>query len=161
MPMPAHMTVEGENQGAIEGSCEMQGREKTILVEAFEHRVRIPRDPQSGLSTGKRMHESMTVTKVYDKATPKLYQALCTGEHLKNVTIKWYRIDPAGQEEHYFTHVLEDAIVVSMHPYMPNCLDPKTESFTHMEDVEFSYKKIRWTWEPDGIESEDSWIMPK
>jgi type VI secretion system secreted protein Hcp len=161
MPMPAHLTLEGENQGTIEGSCEMAGREGTILVEAFNHEIRIPRDPQSGLSTGKRIHNAFSIVKVFDKSTPKLYQALCTGEHLKNVTTKWYRINPAGQEEHYFTHVLEDAIIVSIRPWMPNCLDPATESYTHMEELQFTYKKIRWTWEIDGIESEDSWIVPK
>ncbi len=161
MPMPAHMTMEGENQGVIDGSCEMQGREDTILVEAFNHEVRIPRDPQSGLSTGKRIHNAMSVVKVFDKASPKLYQALCTGEHMKQVKIKWYRIDPTGQEEHYFTHELEDAIIVSVRPWMPNCLDPATESMTQMEEVMFTYKKIKWTWEIDGIPSEDSWLVPK
>ena len=126
MPMPAHMTLEGENQGNIEGSCEMQGRESTILVEAMNHEVRIPRDPQTGLSTGKRVHNALSVVKVFDKSSPKLYQALTTGEHMRIVTLKWYRIDP-----------------------------------THMEEVMFTYKKIRWTWEIDGIESEDSWIVPK
>lgn len=161
MPMPAHMTLMGENQGKIDGSCEMQGREDTILIEAFDHEVRIPRDPQTGLSTGKRIHNALSVVKVFDKASPKLYQALCTGEHMKDVTLKWYRIDATGQEEHYFTHVLEDAIIVSIKPWMPNCLDPQTESYTHMEEVMFTYKKIRWTWEIDGIESEDSWVVPK
>ena len=161
MPMPAHMTLAGENQGNIEGSCEMQGRENTILVEAFNHNVSIPRDPQSGLSTGKRVHNPFTIVKVYDKSSPKLYQALCTGEHMKVVTVKWYRINPSGQEEHYFTHQLQDAIIVSIRPWMPNCLDPATESYTHMEEVSFTYKKIIWTWEIDGIEAEDSWIVPK
>ena len=161
MPMPAHMTLEGENQGSIEGSCDMQGREATILIEAMNHEVRIPRDPQTGLSTGKRIHNAFSVVKVFDKASPKLYQALCTGEHMQNVTLKWYRIDPTGQEEHYFTHTLEDAIIVSVRPWMPNCLDAATESYTHMEEVMFTYKKIRWTWEIDGIEAEDSWLVPK
>ena len=161
MSMPAHMTLEGENQGKIDGSSEMQGRENTILVEAFNHEVRIPRDPQSGLATGKRLHNALSIVKVFDKASPKLYQALCTGEHMKNVTIKWFRIDPTGKEEHYYTHTLEDAIIVAIRPWMPNCLDPKTECYTHMEEVMFTYKKIRWTWEIDGIESEDSWIVPK
>jgi type VI secretion system secreted protein Hcp len=161
MPMPAHLTLTGTSQGQIEGSCEMQGREGTILVEAMTHEVTIPNDPQTGLATGKRIHRPLTITKVYDKSSPKLYQALCTGEHLKEVTIKWYRISAQGQEEHYFTHKLEDAIIVSIKPWMPNCLDPKTQSFTHMEDLFFTYKKIKWTWEIDGIESEDSWAVPK
>lgn len=161
MPMPAHMELEGENQGKIEGSVAMQGRENTILVEAMQHEIYIPRDPQSGLATGKRVHNPLIITKVFDKSSPKLYQALCTGEHMKEVVIKWYRIDPSGMEEHYFTTTLEDAIVVSMRPNMPNCLDPATESFSHMEDVAFTYKKVKWTWEADGIEAEDSWAVPK
>ena len=161
MPMPAHLEVTGNNQGKIDGSCDMQGRENTILVEGFDHEVYIPRDPQSGLPTGKRVHNAMKVVKTYDKSSPKLYQALCTGEQLSDVTLKWYRIDPTGSEEHYFTTKLEDAILVAIKPWMPNCLDPATESYTHMEELAFTYKKIMWTWEPDGIESEDSWLIPK
>ena len=160
MPMPAHAEITGQEQGKIEGSCNQQGREGTILVEAFNHEVYIPRDPQTGLATGKRVHNSFSFVKTYDKSSPQLYKALCTGEHLSNVTMKWYRIDPTGKEEHYFTHVLEDAVIVSIRPWMPNCLDPSTESYTHMEEVSCTYKKIRWTHEPDGIEHEDDWEAP-
>jgi len=161
MPMPCHLEVEGENQGPIQGSCEMEGREDTILVYAMNHDIHIPRDPQTGLASGKRIHGPLTIVKEYDKATPKLYQALCTGEHMTNVTIKWYRIDPAGSEEHYFTHTLEDAIVVEMKPYMPMAFLSENEPYRHMEEVCFTYRKIKWTWEPDGIEAEDDWTVPK
>ncbi len=161
MPMPLHLEVEGKNQGKIEGSCEMQGREGTILVQALTHSVHIPRSPQTGLPTGKRVHGPLTITKEVDKATPKLYQALCTGEQMSSVIIKWYRIDPSGTEEHYFTTKLEDAIITEIKAWMPNALDEQKASFKHMEDVSFTYKKIIWTWEPDGIESEDDWTIPK
>ena len=161
MPMPCHLEVEGQNQGKIDGSCVMEGREGTILVYAMNHDVHIPRDPQSGLPSGKRIHGPLSIVKEYDKASPKLYQALCTGEHMKSVVIKWYRIDPTGTEEHYFTHTLEDAIVVGMKPYMPIAFVPENEPYRHMEEVSFTYSKIKWTWEPDGIESEDSWAVPK
>jgi type VI secretion system secreted protein Hcp len=161
MPMPCHITFEGENQGAIAGSCIMQGREDTILVEAFNHEVRIPRDPQTGLAQGKRIHEPFTIVKFQDKATPLLYQALCTGEHMKEVVLKWYRIDPTGQEEHYFTTTLKDAIIVNIRPFMPNVLDVQTEAYGHMEEVSCTYKEIEWTWEVDGISSSDSWLAPK
>ncbi len=160
MPMPAHLELEGANQGKIEGSCELQGREGTIMVWAFNHDVHIPRHPQTGLPTGKRIHGSMTITKEFDKSSPKLYQALCHGETFTNVTIKWYRIDPTGVEEHYFTTKLEDAIVVGIKAWMPSALDEKNDPYKHMEDVSFSYKKIIWTWEPDGIETEDDWTAP-
>ncbi len=157
MPMPFYMTLEGVNQGNIEGSCDQTGREGTILCQAFEHNIAIPRDPQSGQPTGLRVHNPLTITKVYDKASPKLYKALCEGERMKSVNLKWYRIDPAGAEEHYFTVALEDAIVVGVHPNTPNCLDPQFASYGHMEDVSFTYRKIMWTWEPDGVAAEDDW----
>ena len=160
MPLPCYLSLEGEKQGPIKGSCDQKGREGMILVDAMNHEVSIPRDPHSGTATGKRVHHPLTVTKVYDKSSPKLYQALCTGEHMKNVTIKWYRINPAGAEEHYFTHKLEDAIIVSVRAWMPNVLDKEKESFTHMEDVSFTYGKITWTWVIDGVEAQDSWVVP-
>jgi len=162
MPMPFHMSLNGKTQGNIsQGACEMAGREDTILCQALNHEVYIPRDPQSGLPTGKRMHQPLTITKVYDKTSPKLYQALCRGERMSDVSLKFYRVTPAGTEEHYFTIKLREAIIVSIKPWVPNTLDPNRESFTHMEDVSFTYRDIIWTWEPDGIEAQDSWTAPK
>jgi len=139
----------------------MEGRKDTILCQALNHEVYIPRDPQTGLPTGKRVHNALIVTKVFDKGSPKLYQALATGERMSDVTMKYYRINASGNEEHYFTIKLEDAIIVSIKPWIPNALDPARESFTHMEDVSFTYSKIIWTWEIDGVEAQDSWQVPK
>jgi type VI secretion system secreted protein Hcp len=162
MPMPFHMSLTGKTQGQIaQGCCTMEGREDTILCQAMEHEVYIPRDPQTGLPTGKRVHNPLTVTKVFDKSSPKLYQALVTGERLSDVTLKYYRINPSGNEEHYFTIKLEDAIIVSIKPWIPNALDRTKESYTHMEDVSFTYSKIIWTWEIDGVQADDSWQRPK
>jgi type VI secretion system secreted protein Hcp len=30
-----------------------------------------------------------------------------------------------------------------------------------MEEVSFTYRKVMWRWEPDGVESEDDWRAPK
>ncbi len=160
--MPFHMELTGNTQGNIaEGCCDIKGRENTILCQALNHEVYIPRDPQTGLPTGKRVHNPLTVTKVFDKATPKLFQALTSGERMSNVTLKYYRINPSGNEEHYFTIKLENAIIVSIKPWIPNALDQSMERFTHMEDVSFTYSKIIWTWEIDGVEAQDEWKTPK
>ena len=161
MPLPAHLTLVGERQGKIEGSCDQSGREGTILVQALEHEVSIPRETQTGLATGKRVHHPLVILKSIDKSSPLLYMALCTGEHMKNVEIKWYRIDPMGKEEHYFTTELQDAVIVSIRPSMKNCLDPAYSHLGHMEEVSFSYRKAIWRWEPDGVEAEDDWRAPK
>lgn len=161
MPMPFHMSMTGNTQGNItEGACDIQGREDTCLCQALEHKVSIPSDRQTGLPTGKRVHGPIKVTKVFDKASPKIFQALVTGEQMSDVIFKFYRIDPTGIEEHYYTIKLANAIIVSVDPWVPNCLDPVKESFTHMEDVSFTYRTITWTWEVDGIESQDDWTVP-
>lgn len=161
MAMPSHLSLEGNTQGAIEGSCEIEGREGTILVYAMDHLINIPRDTHTGLPTGKRIHGSLKITKEVDKSSPKLYQALCSGEQCSMVQLDHYRISPQGAEENYFTIKLENAIIVDIRQWFPETLVKTNEPFKHMEDVSFSYEKIIWTWVPDGIEAEDSWTAPK
>ena len=160
MPMPAHLTLKGEKQGDIKGSCIQKGREGTILVQGLDHEVHIPVDIQTGLATGKRVHGKLKIVKEFDQASPLLYQALVRGEHMNNVEIKWYRISKTGAEEHYFTIRLEDAIICSVRPWVPNCLDKSMATFGHMEDVSFTYKKIIWRHEVDKKEGQDSWEIP-
>ena len=145
MATPAHLTLQGEKQGNIEGSCDMQGREKSILVYGVNHGIVIPRSPTDGLATGKRVHGSLSIIKEYDMSSPKLHQALCTGEHLKKLTLKWYRITKMGTEEHYFSHQLEDAIIVSITPFMPTTLLSENDPYRHMEQVSFTYKKSNYS----------------
>ncbi len=141
-----HMTAVGENQGNIEGSCEASGKEDTIVVVGNEHRVYLPTDPQTGLPTGQRRHEPYTILKYIDKATVPFYQAMCQGEHMAQVEIKFYRINPVGQEEHYYTVKLTDAIITEIRTITPN-----------LESVSFVYNRIDWKWEPDNIEAYDTW----
>ncbi len=159
--MPFHLSITGETQGNIsEGACEIIGREDTILCQALEHEVSIPRNLQNGLPTGKRVHGVLKITKVFDKSSPKLYQALTTGERLDEVKLEFRRINPTtGNEEHYFTIKLANAITVSVRPWVPNALDPEQTTLTHMEDVSFTYQDIVWTWEIDGIEAQDSFLV--
>ncbi|WP_458024188.1 type VI secretion system tube protein TssD, partial [Pseudomonas aeruginosa] len=72
------------------------------------------RDPQSGQPTGQRVHKPVVITKVFDKASPLLLAALTSGERLTKVEIQWYRTSAAGTQEHYYTTVLEDAIIVDI-----------------------------------------------
>ena len=160
MPMTSHMEVIGKKQGKINGSCQMEGREDSILVYAMNHRIHIPRDPQSGLPSGKRIHGPLVIEKEVDKSSPMLQQALCSGEHLSEVRIDHYRIDDTGVEEHYYTILLENAIIVEMEPYVPIAFLTKNEPYRHMEKVSFTYSKIKWKHEIDTIESEDSWKAP-
>jgi type VI secretion system secreted protein Hcp len=104
------------------------------------------------------VHHPVRVIKRIDRASPKLYQALCQGERFKNVTFRWYRTKAgAGKQEHYFTTVLEDAILVNMKEWFPITVDKEKDTYSHFEDLSFTYRRILWTWEIDGIEAQDDW----
>ncbi len=169
MPTPAYLEIEGETQGAITegaftadsvGNVYQEGHENEVLVQAMSHECSVPTDSQSGQPTGQRVHHPLTITKVFDKSSPMLYVALSTGEKLTKCVLKWYRTSTAGVQEHYFTTALEDAIITKIRAYMPNCQDPTQSSFTHLEDVSFSYRKIIWTHEVAGTSGEDDWRTP-
>jgi len=159
--MPCYLTLQGETQGKIEGSREVQGHSGKILIQAVDHRIELPKSPQTGLPSGKRQHLGITLTKEIDKSSPKIFQAQCSGEQLSKVELEFYRISPKGTEEKYYTIRLEKAVVTSSRTWVPNCLAPENRQFGHMEDIALTYEKIVWTWEPDGIEAEDSWLTPK
>ena len=76
---------------------------------------------------------------------------------MKEVVLKQYRIDEKGAEEHYYTIKLENAIIVEMQEYNPLTFMEENKPYKDMERVFFTYEKIIWTYEPDGIETEDSW----
>lgn len=170
MPTPAYMTIKGETQGDITsgtftadsvGNIWQEAHQDEILVEAFSHTVTVPTDPQSGQPTGQRVHKQVKITKVFDKCSPLLYEALTRGEMLPTCVIKWYRTSPQGVQEHYFTHTLTDAIIVDIKAHMPNCQDPANASFTHLEDVSFSYRKIDWEQVVCGTSGSDDWRAPQ
>lgn len=166
MPIPAYMLIEGESQGTITeganteesvGNDYQENHEDEFMVHDFEHNVRVPTNPQSGQPSGQRVHGALVVSKTFDKSSPLLYTALVTGERLPTCEIRWYRTTNDGQEEHYFTHELEDAVIVSIDSFMPDINKEANMHLTHLERVAFRYRKITWTHEVAGTEGNDDW----
>ncbi len=154
-PSPAYMWVTGQNQGDIEGSVTIGGIEGAVKVYAMEHKVSIPTDDR-GAPTGTRVHGPLTITKELDKASPLLHQALSTGERLSDIELRFFRTTSSGAEEHYYTVKLKDAMIISINSRFSNANEEGSGELGYMEDVSFVYDKITWTWEPEGIESQDS-----
>jgi type VI secretion system secreted protein Hcp len=148
-PSPGFMRVEGASQGPIEGDVEIPGREGTILITELHHEIDMPFDPRTGLPAGGKQHGALTVTTVIDRATPLLYRALATGEHVET-EIRLFAIDPTGVEVHYFTITLRNAWVMSMRPFIPNTLDPAKETMGHMFELSFVYESMTYVDEVTG-----------
>lgn len=152
MALPGYMSITAENQGSIEGECDLEGREGSIVVLGVNHKVQLPTDNR-GLPNGRRIHLPLSILKTLDRTSPMLYQALSDGELLGNVTIDWYRMDGAGMEELYYRQTLTNAQVTAIDFIVDN---DDSSKMGHMEKVSFIYDSIVWSHEVDGIEYEDS-----
>jgi type VI secretion system secreted protein Hcp len=168
MPVPGYLSVTGSVQGNITsgagsttsiGGLAQSGHADQSLIEAATTQVVIPCDPQSGAPTGTRVHQPSTITKIFDKASPLLWQALCTGESL-TIELDFYRISTTGTQEKYFTINWTNAVLVDGKGYMPNCLDPNFANYNNMETWAFTYQAITWTNVACGTSGSDSWASP-
>jgi type VI secretion system secreted protein Hcp len=167
MNNPIFMSVEGSRQGVITegayskesvGNSFQSGHDKESLVKGYTHNITIPRDPLSGQPSGQRVHAPFIVTKLLDKASPLLMNALVTGETLKKIEIKKYRTNYEGKLEHYFTTVLEDAVIVDVQSDAKHAItDSALGDVAPLEHVSFSYRKISWRHEIASTSGEDDW----
>ena len=163
MAISTYMRLKGQKQGEIKGSCEQKGRENSVIVIAVSHEVVSPRDSESGLATGKRMHKPLVITKELDRATPLLYNSLVHNENIPKWVMLFYKpqiraTGGMGQEVNHFAIKLTNATVASITLRMPNNKHPELKQFETYEEVSFTYEKIEWTWTEGGITGQDSWI---
>ena len=151
----AYAYLKGQKSGQIKGSIIQKGREDSIGVIATAHSIISPRDPQSGLPTGQRMHKPFVITKELDKSTPLLYNVLCTNENLSEVTIKYWTpqiraTTGTGTEIQHYTVVLINANIASIDFRQLNIRDTNLVKFAEYEEIAMTYEKITWTWTDGG-----------
>ena len=152
-----YMSVEGTNQGLISSNASPgnEGHEDEITVFGFGHSVTIPTDPQTGQPTGQRTHRPLRIFKTFDNSSPRLYQALVTGERLTEVVIRFWRQNPSGAMEHYYTIALEDVNISDI------TAAAGADGSGTREVVSYVYRRIIWTMEISGITDGDDWSIPK
>ena len=160
--LPAYMWITGETQGVIEGSVDQAGRENSMEVVEFSHSRSQTIDSASGLPSGKRQHRPVRVTKLIDKASPKLESALTTNESLTAFRIDFYRPSQSGVEQQYYTVELVNARITNI---SQSIISRDTENWNFVatpaiETITLVYDRIIWTWEEGGITAEDVWLAP-
>jgi type VI secretion system secreted protein Hcp len=151
MPTTAYLTLTGKAQGAIKGDVTAKGREGAIALLAVEYEISAPFDATTGQASGKRQHKPIVVTKAIDETSPSLLKALVTNEVLTTVKIDFWRPAPETAAP-YFSITLTNAIVSDV------TLNSSSEEETsEIEQLQFVYQKIVWTWTPSGTSAQDDW----
>src|SRR5690242_2509508 len=125
MALNAYLKLKGQKQGEIKGSVTQKGREDKIMVIAVSHEIVSPRDPASGLPTGKRMHKPLVLTKELDKSSPLLWNVLTNNENIPELHVEFWtpQINAktgTGSEVQHYTIDLVNANIASIQFRMPN-----------------------------------------
>ena len=112
-----------------------------IEVLKFEHKMEQPASvtaSSTGGATAERVnHATFDILHLLDKASPKLYDACCTGKHIREVTLEFCR---AGGDKVKYMEIKMEQVLVSKVKVEGACND---EGFPY-EKVCFSYGKIKW-----------------
>ena len=165
MALNAYLKLKGQKQGEIKGSVTQKGRENKIMVIAVSHEIVSPRDPASGLPTGKRMHKPFVITKELDKSSPLLYNMLVNNENipeweLQHWTPQLKAASGSGVEVQHYTVKLVNANIANIAFRALNNKNPELMKYAEYEEISFTYQKIIWTWMDGGITAEDDWESP-
>lgn len=153
------MSLKGAKTGVIQGEVVQKGREGMHSVLAYSHEVVSPRDPATGLPTGKRQHQPFRIVKLINRGSPLILNALATNETLPTVTIELWVPSATGTETKLLTYTLTNAQLASVRPWMPNKSDAATTTYPPAEELAFTYQKITVTYTGDGGDTtaEDDW----
>jgi type VI secretion system secreted protein Hcp len=165
MALNAYLKMKGQKQGEIKGSVTQKGREDKIMVIACSHEVISPRDPASGLPTGKRMHKPLVVTAELDKSFPLIYSALTNNENIPEWRLEFWTpqikaVQGNAVEVMHYSIELLNANVASLSFRMANNKHPDLMKFAEYAEIAFTYQKITWTWTQGGIMAMDDWETP-
>ena|SRR5271170_7018775 len=152
-----YATIKARVQGTLKGQG--TGREKDkIPGVAFSYGVVSPRDPASGLPTGRRRHIPIVFTKEWGAASPQLFQALVTNETLTSVLFEFMTTDALGKEEVDYTIELTNATISGFEGtlHIGEKAGPIVDS-RKLEAITLEFQKITVTSVTGGTTAVDDW----
>jgi type VI secretion system secreted protein Hcp len=147
------LSIEG-----IPGEALDSNHKDWIEVLSFSQEMQQPtsstRGSAGGAATGRTVHGDFKITKFIDKSSPKLYDALSTGKHIKKVKLEVCR---AGGSQLKFYEIAFDEVLISRiqisAPEMRGAA-AGNDDLLPTEDVWINYGKVEWTYtqqkRPDG-----------
>ncbi len=141
----------------VSGESEHPTRANSIDILAYSHSITSP-DWQTimrGAGSASAQHTPLRVTKMVDKATPKLYEKCTTGASIASVILCFY-FEPTNLR--YLNITIQTVMVVSIQDYGFHEGRPT-------ETVSFAYDKIKWTYteydsggqSKGNVEVQDTW----
>jgi type VI secretion system secreted protein Hcp len=140
---PTRMFIKttGMKQGIFRGEALVKGKETFAEIKSFSFEEMAPRDPSSGMPTGKRILKPIVINKNFGNSSTQYLSALSTSEILKEVRIEFYAQSPRDGQE-----VLDHAIVLldaGVADYKDNIF-LEDKGYVDQEEINLVYRRIQY-----------------
>jgi type VI secretion system Hcp family effector len=152
-----YMSITGKIQGLISAGCSSQdsignkcqmGHADEIMVLSYSHNM------ENIGNINKSIHSPIVVTKNVDKSSPLLAQALSDREEI-SCTISFYRISSFGQQEKFYSILIEGGVISELMLDMPHViLQSDAEPQEHLA---IRYREITWIHHLAGTTGYSAW----
>jgi type VI secretion system secreted protein Hcp len=160
MAYQVYATVTAAKQGVFKGSVTQKGHEGKIRVTAISYGVVCPRDPASGLATGKRVEQPVVFSLNWDSCSPQFFSAAYSNENLATVLFEYFGADKTGLERLDHTVKLTNASIAEIHEAYAAMTDTGTADGNDVQTVSLTFQKIEITNTVGGITAIDDWQRP-
>ncbi|HTO88044.1 MAG TPA: type VI secretion system tube protein Hcp [Thermoanaerobaculia bacterium] len=139
MGFDAFLKIEG-----VDGESQDDKHKNEIEVLRWSGRVEQQGSAQTGggMGSGKSYHHEFKIVKTVDKATPKLFERCCTGEHFDKAVLVVRKA--GGEQREFLKFTLSDVLISSNRPFH----EPDPKSGLPREGVGLSYGKIEMEYMP-------------
>ncbi len=148
MPSSSYIKFTGQRSGTISGPSTNKSHAHEWPLTSFTHEVSSPRDPQSGLPTGRRQHHAVVVTLPLATNIPILWSVLVNNENLSNVVLSFISNGPDGQIEDVYKITLTNANISDI----IEVASGSTPAF----QISMTYQRIEWE-TTGGVSVFDDW----
>jgi len=158
----AYLKLESDTTGKIRGPVRDRDSDKdgSISLLAVEHGIVSPRDAATGLATGKRQHQAITLTKETDNTSPLFYQFISRNELIKTAEILFFgHVSTglsAGREAIQYKITLRKASVSRVELVgHTDAANQAIDRFPLREKISLVYDSIHWEWINPNAAAED------
>lgn len=114
MTMPFYVQLKSRKQGTLAGDSPTKGREDWTQGVTFRYELISPRDPATGMPTGRLQH-ALSFTKRWSRSSAQLFSAAMNNDVLSNVIFEFVWPANAREGERLFQRIsVEQASIASM-----------------------------------------------
>ena len=151
------VNIKGTRQGQFAGELQIRGREAWSAALRFAMQVNAPRDPATGMATGRRRYQPIRITKEWGAASPQILTAMATNEVLNPIVMEFTRTNPNGEEAVSQRITLTNAVVSDISRSHEAGTAGAGTDVVELEEISFVFEKITVEDVMGGKTFSDNW----